>query len=303
MRAAIFVAIFTTGCMTGHPLPVVRAVRAAEHPPTLAIRDTTPVKTTTAPQPKTPDPVVKPVVAQEPTQRTVDQLHADAVAKFGEATSFVARLRRKETSFGRPKPEELILFKERKNPYGIHMKWIGDEARGREVLYVRGQYGDRLNIITAQGDVPFTAAGQRMSFARNNPLVRAANPNHDITDAGMSSYLRDLGDLYIAARDPNSGVQVKTLGQVKRNEFPEPVEGVEIKLPPGRDPDVPKGGSRQIFYCMKTKLPVLYLLYDEIGREQNYNCYDRVQTDLPLDDHEFDPDKLWGKRDTPAAAK
>ena len=66
-------------------------------------------------------------------------------------------------------------------------------------------------------------------------------------------------------------------------------------MPANRDLDVPRGGSRQIFYCSKTKLPVLFLLYDETGREQNYNCYDRVQTDLKLDEDDFNPEKLWGK--------
>ena len=217
MRVAFFLAIFgVMGCLGGRSTPIVRAVRAAEHPPTLAIPQTVATPTSTVKPTSPAAPIVTPVAAQEPAQRAIDQIHADSVSRFADATSFVARLRRRESSFGKTKPEELILFKERKDPYGIHMKWIGKEASGREVLYVRGQYGDKLNIVTAQGDVPFTAAGQRMAFARNNPLVRAANPNHDITDAGMASYLRELGDQYLAARNPSSGVTAKSLGLVKR---------------------------------------------------------------------------------------
>lgn len=38
----------------------------------------------------------------------------------------------------------------------------------------------------------------------------------------------------------------------------------------------------------------MYLSFDEQGRPFGYNFYDRLQTDLKLDDDDFNPDKLWG---------
>jgi hypothetical protein len=241
---------------------------------------------------------VRQVAAQESDADAVQRLHSAAVNQFATMDSFVARVRRRETQNGKPKPEELMLFKERKNPQSVHFKWIGDEAKGREVLYVRGRYEDKMQIVTARGDVPFTPGGTRMAMARDSILVKAASPNHDVTDAGLTYNLKDLGQLYQAARDPGSGVSVRYLGGVNRPEYPYPLEGVEIKLPPGRDPDMPRGGRREIYYDPKTHLPVVYLAFDESGREQNYNCYDRIQTDFKLDDDDFNPDKLWGKRPT-----
>lgn len=264
VRSCFVAVIFISGCLPLQP-----------DPPIVPPPEKTPVPTTTNPQ-------------------TIDELHQAAMDSFANVHSYCARLRRRESRDGKPKPEELVLFKERKSPFSVHFKWIGPEATGREVLYVQGKYGDKLNLVTAAGDVPFTPAGKRISMARDSMFVKAANPNHDITHAGLGHNLRDLSALYAAAKSPQSGVTAKLLGPVQRPECKEQLMGVEIKLPPGRDPDLPRGGSRQVFYCPTTHLPILYLSFDEMGRDFNYNSYDRLQLDLKLDDADFDPDTLWG---------
>lgn len=244
----------------------------------------------------TPTPIV-PVQHTQSNEKflSVEELHQAAVDRFASVHSYCARLRRHENRDGKPKPDELILLKERKDPFSIHLKWIGPVHNSREVLYVRGKYGDKLNCVTAAGDVPFTPAGRRMALARDSMLVKAANPHHDITQAGMAHNIRDLSTIYAAAKNPNSGVSARLLGQVQRPEGKDPYIGVEIKLPPGRDLDLPRGGSRHVFYCPTTKLPLLYLSFDELGRDFNYHFFDRLQLDLRLDDEDFDPDRLWGK--------
>ncbi len=223
--------------------------------------------------------------------------------RFSEVHSYCARLRRRESQEGRAKPEDLILFKERTAPFSVHFKWIGPESQGREVVYVKGRYDDKLHILTATGDIPFVPGGRRMALSRDSMLVKMANPNHDITDAGIGYNLRDVAMLYAAAKSPSNGVVAKSLGMIQRPEYPQPLAGVEITVPPGRDVDLPRGGKRQIFYCLACKLPLLYLCFDEINREQNYNCYDRIQLDLKLDDDDFNPDKMWGKRVETTTAK
>jgi Protein of unknown function (DUF1571) len=250
-----------------------------------------------------PPASVTPVAFADSRAPSPDILQQGAMQRFAEVNSYCSRLRRRESTEGRPKPEELILFKERKEPFSVHFKWIGPEAQGREVLYVKGRYEDKLHVLTAAGDVPFVPAGRRMSLARDSMLVKIANPNHDITDAGIGFNLRDVGTLLAASKNPSSGVSAKTLGMVQRSEYPQPMAAVEIVLPPGRDPDLPRGGKRHIFYCPACKLPLLYLCFDELGREQNYNCYDRIQLDLKLDEDDFNPDKVWGKKVEPATAK
>lgn len=246
-------------------------------------------------KPVTSPAEVIPAQAQTPAVGlSADELHAAALAAYEPVHSYFSRLRRRESKNGVAKPEELILFKERKNPFSVHFKWIGPEANGREVLYVKNQHADKLHVLTAAGDVPFVPAGRRMALARDSMLVKAANPHHDITDCGLSYNLKDLGNLYAAGKNPSTGVKVTALGPVHRPESPKPMPGVEITLPPGYDPDLPQGGKRVIYYCPETRLPTVYLCYDEQGREQNYNAYDRIQLTTRLDDDDFHPDKLWG---------
>lgn len=306
--------VWFSGCLTLGPGGVsqVKAPRRKPDVQALAIPGAAPVtrtlasaEATTTITPRTDAPRVDALVAQasaqEPEGDAIGRLHAAAVAQYGAMDSLVARIRRRETRDGKAKPEELMLFKERKHPQSVHFKWIGPEASGREVLYVRGQYGDKLQIVTAKGDVPFTPAGTRMSLARDSLLVKAANPHHDVTDACVSRNLQELGELYQAARVEGSGVSARYLGSINRPEYPYPLEGIEIKLPPNRDPDMPRGGRRDVFYDTKTHLPVLYLSFDEQDRELNYNLYDRLQVGLKLDDDDFNPERIWGKSAGPGA--
>ena len=65
---------------------------------------------------------------------------------------------------------------------------------------------------------------------------------------------------------------------------------------PGRDGDLPNGGIIQTYFDPVTKFPVLYLIHDQGGRLVEYDCYDRFQLGVRLDDDDFNPDKLWGKK-------
>jgi hypothetical protein len=283
--------LLLTGCFSVRPDTPTAGITPA---PRRIANDTAAVR---------PTSTVTPVAFADSRAPAPEILQQAAEQRFAEVHSYCARLRRRESNEGRPKPEDLILFKERKVPFSVHFKWIGPEAQGREVVYVKGRFEDKLHILTAAGDVPFVPAGRRMALSRDSMLVKLANPNHDITDAGIGFNLRDVGILLAASKNPSNGVTVKTVGMVQRPEFPQPMAAIEIAIPVGRDPDLPRGGKRQIFYCPACKLPLLYLCFDELGREQNYNCYDRIQLDLKLDDDDFDPDKLWGKRVEPSTAK
>ena len=94
----------------------------------------------------------------------------------------------------------------------------------------------------------------------------------------------------------------KYLGRVKRNEFPGvEVEAVHQVLPPNGDPLLPKGGQRYWFFDVTTGLPALYITLDANSRvnpegEVEYYVYDRVQWPMPMDDNDFNPDRVWAKR-------
>jgi hypothetical protein len=78
-----------------------------------------------------------------------------------------------------------------------------------------------------------------------------------------------------------------------------PLEGVECQFPAGREPEIPDGGRRLVYFDPATHFPVVSLTYDMSGHEVDFYCFDRFQLDVKLDDDDFNPEKLW----TPAGQK
>jgi hypothetical protein len=243
-----------------------------------------------APQP--PAPTADPVTPGEtdPLRR----LYRDAANSYSKLSCYIARLRRREVVQGRAKPEEVLIFKFREKPYSVHFKWLGEEGQGREVVYVRG--GDeKLHILTAANDIPFTPAGRRLSLAADSIMVKAAS-KYPITEAGIGNMIARYGRMLDTIRAGGSGVSAKYLGPVQRPEYPVPLEGVECTFAADREPEIPNGGKRLVFFDPTTHFPVLSLTFDTAGREVDYYCFDRFQIDVKLDDDDFNPEKLWGKK-------
>jgi len=77
------------------------------------------------------------------------ELYEAARSRYAQIDSYIARLTRREVVKGERRPQELILLKFREKPWSAYMKWIGDEGRGREGLYVKGQHGDKIHTRLA----------------------------------------------------------------------------------------------------------------------------------------------------------
>jgi hypothetical protein len=169
------------------------------------------------------------------------------------------------------------------------MKWLGNEAKGREVIYVQGQYENKIHTLIAAGDVPFMPAGKVMSFAVDSSLVKS-NTRYPVTHAGLASLLQRFRQLVdsVEKGDLRWGT-VKYLGPIPRPEFEKKVEGVLQAIPPRSDPLFPAGGKRLFFFDPDLNLPVLVVAFDEKDREVEYYCYDRFVIPGRLDDADFDP--------------
>jgi hypothetical protein len=226
----------------------------------------------------------------------VREIYRHAAAQVGRMNSYVMRLRRREIVQDRKKAEELILVKFRTEPFSVYLKWLGPEAHGREVVYVKGQYDNLIHTKIAAGDVLLLPAGKRFSLAPDSFLARS-NSRHPITEAGFAHLVHQFGDVVEAnaENDKHLGT-LKYLSTVQRPEFDSPVEGVAQILSPGNDPRFPAGGKRLWYFDTHYHLPVLLISYDERDREVEYYCHDRILFPTALDDDDFNPDKLWGKR-------
>jgi Protein of unknown function (DUF1571) len=259
------------------------------------------------PPPAAAAPVTPPATAPSPgaaatspgATPTVRQLVQQAAERYAGIDSYIARLTRREVVGSKSQPEEVLLFKFRKEPWSVYFKWLGTTGQGREVVYVKDQYENKLHTLLAAGDHPLMGAGKRMSLPIDSIFVRNAS-RHPITEAGIGASVERLGRLLDSIEHGDKRVGTLTvLGAQSRPEFSKPAWVVEHVLPPGQDPSLPRGGRRLYGFDPDSKLPLLVTAVDDRGQEVEYYSYDRLQYPVKLDNDDFNPDKLWAK---PAAA-
>jgi hypothetical protein len=225
---------------------------------------------------------------------TARQLLQQAAARCATLDSYIVRLTRRETVKGKLGPEEIIAFSFRKQPFSVHFKWLGKTAEGREVVYVKDRYDNKIYTKVAAGDSLLLPAGARLALSPDNPLVRGAS-HHPITDAGVYRCVEMLIAVLDAQEHGDRRYGTLTvLPPQRRPEYPQPIQTMERILPPGVEPDLPRGGRRLIYFDPDWQLPMLVITYDDKGNEVEYYHYDRLITPVHLDDDDFNPDKLWG---------
>ncbi len=96
-----------------------------------------------------------------PTPQAVSlrELQQQAAAWYAGVDSYIVRMTRREVVGREAKPEEVMMMKFRKDTWSVHLKWVGKVGQGREVLYVRGQYENKIHTRLAAGDMPLMPAG------------------------------------------------------------------------------------------------------------------------------------------------
>jgi hypothetical protein len=254
-----------------------------------------------APSPATPQappgpPDKAPEIAAPAGSNSVVRLrtlYQDAADRYASIHSYIVRLRRREQVNGKDHPEELLLVKFRKDPWSVYFKWLGQEGHGREVIYVRGQYEDKIHTLLAAGDIPLMPAGKQIALAPDNALVRSSS-RHSIHEAGIGYMVHSFGEVVATAERTGQQPLARCLGLVSRPELAAPCEAVDQSIPPGSEPLLPRGGRRLwLFDSSNTRLPVLVITQDETGHEVEYYCYDRFLFPVNLDDRDFNPDELW----------
>ncbi|HJT76634.1 MAG TPA: DUF1571 domain-containing protein, partial [Gemmataceae bacterium] len=270
---------------SGPPAPAVSG------PALLASRQPVPLRATQSPAAPT-----IPAAAPAPPVNPLHRLYAQAATTYAAIPAYTARLRQREQVNGKDKPEEVMAFRFRKEPWSVYFRWIGPEARGREVVYVRGRYDGKIHTRLAAGDVLLMPAGARFSVAPDSIMARGRS-RHPITEAGIGTLVERFGQLLTAAeRGDRSHGTLTYLGLQSRPEFTGPVEAVEHMIPPGAEAALPGGGRRLWYFAADSHLPVLISTRDATGHEVEYYCYDQLRYPVSLTDDDFNPDRLWARR-------
>lgn len=237
----------------------------------------------------------EPPAATRPSTDPIRMLYERAARRWAGIDSYVVRLRRREVIGTKKGAEELMLVKFRKQPWSVYFKWLGPTAKGREVTFSKGRYGNQIHTLTARGDIPFVGAGMRINTDPDSAMVKARS-RRSITEAGFGNTIAQFGRL-VADHERGNTTRgtLKYQGSVRRAEFTRPLEAVVQTIAPGADPLLPGGGQRQWYFDTELHLPMLILALDDSGREVEYYCHDRFEYPVRLDDDDFDPDRLWKK--------
>lgn len=228
------------------------------------------------------------------------RLYETAVKAFARLDAFEARLTRRETINGKVNPQEVIRFLFRQQPYSVRLKWIGGEGQGRELIYVQRQANSKLHIMPTKQD-SFPLQPRPMSFAPDDSMVRSKS-RHDVREAGLNHAIKHIGNVIAAiAKNPSQRNRLKYMGLIQRPEFVNKLEVIEETVVPRTENMLSQGGKRVYFFdvtagSVSNGLPVMVITYDIGGKEVEYCCFDRFLFPVRLDDADFDPDRVWGKK-------
>jgi hypothetical protein len=237
-------------------------------------------------------PTPNPAITQDPMRL----LYVRAAERIAKMDSYIYRMRRREVVNGQKMPEEVLRVELRREPFSVRLKWLGQEGKGREAVYVKGRYGDKMQLSLAAGDAFFLSpAGMRWSIAPDDSMARAKS-RYPITETGLGSLIDRFGQIVKSIEQGDTRVgAMKYLGPVKREEFEAQVDAVHQVVPAKSDPNLPSGGQRWWYFDRTSGLPVLIVTKDASDQVVEYYCHDHIQWPVQLDDADFNPDRLWRK--------
>jgi len=251
-----------------------------------APRSPVPQQGADAPRPPVPERGADAPRSPAPTpQLQLRTLHRQAVERYAGMASYMAGFKRREQVNGQPGAEEIISFQFRKQPWSAHLKWLGGEHKGREVIYVKGQHGNKIHTLLAPNERSILT-GKVVALDPDSMLIRSKT-RHPITNAGIGPLIERFGAL-LDREDASQAKHVRYAGAQTRPEAEQPLAAVEQTIPAGQDAQLPAGGRRWWYFDPTTQLPTLVITTDAAGQEVEYYYWYRVTVNY-LDDKDFDP--------------
>ncbi|HVK17277.1 MAG TPA: DUF1571 domain-containing protein [Fimbriiglobus sp.] len=261
-------------------------------PPTTPATQTPP---TTPPAPSPPAATAEPAAPAGDSLATVRKLVDASAKRYAEVPDFACRLVSQEVVKGKQLPKNEIDYRFRQKPLSVYMKTLSEAGQGREVMYVQGRFDNEIHLITGKGDNRLVGVGYKTSMSPDDSRATAKS-RYRIYEAGLSRTIKGLQKA-IESHGQKGGCEAKALGQVKRPEYPYPLEGVEITTNNAGSDVIAGGGSRQVFFDPKADspsymLPVLIVTRDLAGREIEYYSFTQFKAPAGTTDADWDPARL-----------
>ena len=212
-----------------------------------------------------------------------------AWAKWQGVKDYTCIFTKRERVKGELLPEQTILMKVRENPFSIYMKWVGEEHRGQEALYVTGKNDGELKVHRGGllGIINFNLDPEGDLAMKND--------RHPITEAGIGHTIRLIREDLALARKNNEG-EITGLG--KKEVDGSGVHCFRAVVPPEKVKTGSKKTSPEKYYSALSEicldavslLPVSVTIYDSAGELLEKYGYREVKLNVGLTDRDFDPD-------------
>ena len=205
------------------------------------------------------------------------RLLAAARLHYAGVTDYTAVFHKQQRVGGVLQPEEKTQFKFMK-PFSVYMKWIGGSHTGREALFVRGKYHDRL-LVHLGGMANYFAPTMALY---PNGMLAMRNNLRPITESGMESTINLIARVCEEARR-NGDLTVRYRGE--GNVAGRPTHIFERLLPKG------KGYTAHLSLLeldKETGYPLSVLSYGWDGELLEKYRYERFRTNVGLTERDFD---------------
>jgi len=202
---------------------------------------------------ETPAQAVK-AITKKTTEDPLAKLLKRARAAVADLDNYQARLVFQQRTGDELRDPVTLHVRQRISPGAMRLGWEDSPQRGRQWLQVAGE-PFVVREPTRVGRIAMTLTAQEAA-------TRAGLPR-PLPEWGLPDLLLRL-DLGLAAAQTGDGA-AKYLGPTEREEFPEPVEEIRIRLPDGR--------QLEAFFETERGLPVLMLVRDRAGELCEYELY------------------------------
>jgi hypothetical protein len=239
-----------------------------------------------------PKPAV--AAARATKLRDIQRQAQFAVDRLGD---YRVRMHRREL-INSHRNDDRLMMTVRRQPFSVHIKCLGGENEGREMIYVAGRPDDTMNVLTGKGDI---LCGLRMAVSIRSERVTSQS-RRTIAEAGFAHVVQRFTravDRYVTGQPKASDFE--TVGLQTRAESRAPMEIVVQHLPPGDEALLPHGGKRfwhfnQDADLPERHLPTLVITFDDRGQEVEYYYHDRLLPRINVENRDFDADQVWTKR-------
>lgn len=191
------------------------------------------------------------------------ELAGRAEAAYAAMENYTCVLTREESIHGRRSGRETLRLSFRKRPWSIHLTWISEPNRGRELVYVPGRFDDKIH-----GREPTFLGKIRLRMDPHGELARR-NSRHPITEAGIGSIIERYRQAVEELRGGKLIGQLRYLGLASPGEARPAMHRVQHILD--------DASRRDIYFDAQTSLPVVTVLVGPDGELLEFYRFDDIQ--------------------------